>query len=122
WDAGTFVERSTPDRSAGIGRLLEGLAKGHITVVLTGRKIAGEFALIRIKDTDPKNWLMVKKRDEFAVYRDMTWGGPDDRSVATGRTMAEIAAQATGLGQVWLPGEGPTDPESLRRRLEEGLY
>ncbi|HEY5500592.1 MAG TPA: hypothetical protein VIK09_01255, partial [Candidatus Humimicrobiaceae bacterium] len=52
------------NRSTGIIR--DGLEKGHITFILKGNKLKAEFALIRLKKSDPKNWLLVKKRDEFA--------------------------------------------------------
>jgi len=113
WDSGTYVERSGGDRAMSESRLRQGLLAGHITFVLKGQKLAGEFALIRLqKDSPGKNWLLVKKRDGFASY-----GGPVtglDRSVVTGRSLAEIAAEAPMNGEVWLPGKGPLDPAQLK--------
>src|SRR5579862_8216955 len=78
WDLGTYEEK--PD------------SKGNeIKFILHGRKLGGEFVLVRTGGQ--KQWLLIKKKDEFA-------GRPvdDDHSVKTGRTMDEIAA---GKAAVW---------------------
>ena len=54
-----------------MGIIRDGLVKGYITFILKGDKLKGEFALIRLKKSDPKNWLLVKKRDEFADSKDI---------------------------------------------------
>ncbi len=116
WDAGTFHERSSSSSEESTRKLIAGLAKGHITIVLSGRKIGGEFAFIKIKDSpDPKAWLLVKKRDEFASY---TVNVIDQNtSVASGRTINEIAAGSEARNEVWIPGKGAQDPETLNRLL-----
>src|SRR5690606_19050467 len=43
-----------------------------------------------------------------------------DRSIATSRSMKEIAAEAEGEGAVWLPGKGIVDPEQLHQLYFEG--
>ncbi|MGP9805412.1 DNA ligase D [Paracoccus sp. NSM] len=73
-----------------------GLAKGHLRMRLHGRRLTGDWNLVRIKgrasDKGRENWLLIKQQDEAA-------GGPDPAarhrtSVATGRSMAQIAAGA----------------------------
>ena len=32
-----------------------------------GKKLKGEFALVRLKDESGKSWLLIKHRDEWAV-------------------------------------------------------
>ncbi|HEX2522988.1 MAG TPA: DNA polymerase ligase N-terminal domain-containing protein, partial [Terriglobia bacterium] len=49
WDNGTYCSRQTPDREQSERILLEGLEKGHITFILEGKKLRGEFALAKIK-------------------------------------------------------------------------
>ena len=84
WDEGTYVERSGKNDDH---NLLRAIADGHLTFILSGQKLAGEFALIRLKDQDPKSWLLVKKRDEFTSRKDVRLY---DRSVKTGRTIKQI--------------------------------
>jgi bifunctional non-homologous end joining protein LigD len=89
WDAGTYHSRQTTDREESEKLLEEGLRKGHITFILEGRKLKGEFALVKLKAGDENAWLLLKKRDEFASLKDVTL---EDRSVLTHRTLEEIAA------------------------------
>lgn len=106
WDRGTLqsradIDRKKSDRKASEKELLAGYDEGHITFVLQGEKLKGEFALVRIKKGDAKTWLLVKKRDSFASSKTLL----ADRSVTTGRTMPEIAAEAQGEGKVWSSGK-----------------
>jgi bifunctional non-homologous end joining protein LigD len=99
WDEGTYRARAVEypaknDEDA----LRRGLEKGHITFIMEGKKLKGEFALIRLAKSDGDNWLLVKKHDAMASRSEITHA---DRSVRTGRTMGEIAALAPGEGKIW---------------------
>jgi bifunctional non-homologous end joining protein LigD len=61
WDKGTYhaVEATDPAKSSEI--LRAGLEKGHLSFILEGTKLKGEFALIRLKKAAPKDWLLIKK-------------------------------------------------------------
>ena len=98
WDAGTYVERGSANRAQSEKAMLEGLKNGHLTFVMNGTKLKGEFALIKLKKSEDKAWLLVKKRDEYSTYKRHQF---DMTSVQTGRSMPEIAAQAEGAGDVW---------------------
>ena len=91
WDLGTYETwDETPAEQQ--------LARGEFKVTLHGRKLGGGFVLIHSgkPSTSPsqkKRWLLIKHRDEFA---DPAWDieKPElDRSVVSGRTLAEIAAR-----------------------------
>ncbi|MHB8279252.1 MAG: hypothetical protein ACYDIA_16600 [Candidatus Humimicrobiaceae bacterium] len=43
-----------------------------MTFILNGEKLRGEFALIRLKKASPKDWLLIKKNDEFAAEIDIS--------------------------------------------------
>ncbi|MFD2966568.1 DNA ligase D [Sphingobacterium bambusae] len=48
--------------------LLEDLKQGSIKIVLHGKKLKGEFALVRIKNPQEDNaWLLIKHKDRYAV-------------------------------------------------------
>src|SRR6478609_1364319 len=68
WDKGTYEHIEIKDRKKGEKQLLADLKKGSIKIVLKGKKLKGEFALVKIKDTSRgKNaWLLIKHKDEFA--------------------------------------------------------
>lgn len=100
WDEGTYTARSVtfPAKNAA-DALRRGYAKGHMTFLLEGQKLKGEFALVRLAKGDGRNWLLLKKHDRFASSADITHA---DRSARSGRTLGEIASQAHAEGKVWL--------------------
>jgi bifunctional non-homologous end joining protein LigD len=53
----------------------------EIKFILKGKKLQGEWALIKIR---PKQWLLIKKRDEFADKK------VNEKSVKTGLTLKQI--------------------------------
>jgi len=90
WDRGTW--EPVPGKDA------EDLAKGHLHFVLHGERMKGEWLLIRLRKKPGEkreNWLLRKIADPHAeegdalVERELT-------SVASGRSMAEIAADTKG--------------------------
>lgn len=88
----------------------EQLRKGELKFILVGDKLKGSWVLVKLKNdrTGGKrtNWLLIKHRDEGAHADDGDAILEKDRSVASERTMAQIAA-----GQ----GKGP-EPFITRRR------
>ncbi|MFY9719184.1 MAG: non-homologous end-joining DNA ligase [Candidatus Cybelea sp.] len=86
WDRGTYALAEGTDPAAEI-------AAGKITFVLHGKKLRGEFTLVKIKGRDGEHgdpWLLIKDRDEHA---DATYDPVDHpESVKSGKTLAEIAA------------------------------
>ena len=70
-----------------------GLDKGHLRLRLHGKRLTGEWNLVRMKsDSDRENWLLIKADDAAAGRRDPV--ARYRRSVASGRTMREIARDA----------------------------
>ncbi len=62
WDEGTYAP-AAPGKNAETV-LLEELKKGDLKIILHGKKLKGEFALVRMgKDED--NWLLIKKADTY---------------------------------------------------------
>lgn len=70
--------------------------KGDLKFTLHGERLHGSFVLVRMRrDRDGgkrTNWLLIKHRDEHAVDGDGEAVLEVDSSVASGRTMAAIAA------------------------------
>ncbi len=91
WDEGWYepIEDPKHPRPEGMDDekyLLEQLNHGSLKFKMHGKKVQGEFALVQIK-RDPKNWLLIKHKDEFASTKDIT---EEDESVKTGRTVDEV--------------------------------
>ncbi|MFC3228559.1 DNA ligase D [Marinibaculum pumilum] len=91
WDRGTWESKEDP---------AEGLKKGKLSFHLHGERLTGDWALVRMrgkKKEKRENWLLVKERDDAADAS----GGLLKRhtdSVASGRTMAQIAKGGAVLG------------------------
>ncbi len=100
WDEGVYNAVGAAGRAESEKVLRKGLAKGHLSFILHGDKLKGEFALVRTKsradeERRDNGWLLIKAGDAFASHQDVTlW----DRSVLTGRSLNEIAA---GGGPEW---------------------
>jgi len=47
--------------------LHKGLYSGNLKFILHGKKLKGEFALVRMKDSEQNAWLLIKHRDKYAV-------------------------------------------------------
>jgi bifunctional non-homologous end joining protein LigD len=92
WDKGTWEPIGDPD---------EGLAKGDLKFRLHGDRLKGDWVLVRMKgrkaDRGRQNWLLIKKRDEYAGEGDEPTENYDT-SAKSGRTMQEIE---TGEVPVW---------------------
>lgn len=73
----------------------EALKGGSLKFLLAGERLQGEWALVRMKQdrtgSKRNNWLLIKHRDEFA-REDGDALLRTDRSIASGRRMADITA------------------------------
>jgi bifunctional non-homologous end joining protein LigD len=96
WDEGTYHSVWTTDRSETEAKMEEGLRKGHITFVLYGRKLKGEFALVKLKKGEANAWLLIKASDKYADTEDVQ---AKDHSVVSRRSMAGIARGGANFHQ-----------------------
>jgi bifunctional non-homologous end joining protein LigD len=73
----------------------DGFKKGDLKFTLDGEKLHGSWVLVRMRSDrnggSRTNWLLIKHRDEYAKVGEANTILDDDRSVASGRAMAEIA-------------------------------
>lgn len=89
WDEGTY-EPIDPlqDKAANERALLKQLKEGSLKVVLHGKKLKGEFALVRTKGMGENAWLLIKHKDRYAQENDVTL---KDKSVKSGQTLEKVA-------------------------------
>ena len=100
WDVGTWQPLSPKPVE---GKYVPGtekeaaamLTQGDLKFRLEGKKLHGDFALVRMKGRRPgskgNEWLLIKKRDEHV--EEGYDAENDDSSALSGRTMREIASQ-----------------------------
>jgi bifunctional non-homologous end joining protein LigD len=103
WDVGTYAPENAGDRDPE-DAVRAGYEKGDLKIVFDGARLRGSFVLVRMKRPGKPQWLLIKHRDEHATQEEIVTDA--DRSVATGRTMDEIAADD---GDVWHSNRGTTD-------------
>lgn len=99
WDSGVYSPYGAVEGKEAEKILSDQLEKGHLTFIMLGQKLKGEFALVKIKNSDDENaWLLLKKGDEYQSKKDIL---KEDKSVLTGRSMDEIKNQAQKKKEVW---------------------
>ena len=84
------------------------LAKGELKFVLEGERLHGGWVLVRLKPRGGEkhnNWLLIKHKDDAATPGEGGKVVAEDRSVASGRTMADIAAGAGAAPTPFILGE-----------------
>ena len=85
WDRGTYALAEGDDPASEI-------AGGKIKFVMHGKKLRGEFTLVKIKAREGESgepWLLLKDRDEFADSKYDPADHPE--SVKSGKTLKDIA-------------------------------
>ncbi|MBI2591864.1 3'-phosphoesterase [Candidatus Saccharibacteria bacterium] len=76
WDRGWYLPEKTLQGKVSSGEptsisdrqkvLRQELKAGHLTFILHGQKLKGEFALVRAEHMSKNAWLLIKKGDEYA--------------------------------------------------------
>jgi bifunctional non-homologous end joining protein LigD len=93
WDRGYWA----PER--GFEDVDKALEKGELKFVMEGARLHGSWVIVRLRADEKSkrdNWLLIKHRDEAAVARDGGALAEEDRSIASQRSMAQIAAGEGG--------------------------
>ena len=110
WDRGYWEPEGnkTPEKA---------LASGDLKFSLEGRRLHGSWVLVRMKRDrmggKRTNWLLIKHRDAYAQEGDSGAVLEEDRSIASGRTMAAIAAgKGRGPKPFMLGGKRTADPDA----------
>lgn len=87
WDNGKFVPVDKNHEPISERQALANLKKGELKFLLEGKKLKGEFVLVRLKN-DEKNWLLIKHKDEFSV--NTVYNAEDHLQQAKTKTIASI--------------------------------
>jgi bifunctional non-homologous end joining protein LigD len=120
WDRGFWAPEGNKSAQ-------EAFAAGDLKFALEGDRLHGSWVLVRMKGDrfrgNRTNWLLIKHRDEYARPGDNDALLAEDRSVASGRAMAQIAA---GKGRAPTPfmlakGKGASADAVWNSNREEEL-
>jgi bifunctional non-homologous end joining protein LigD len=106
WDRGYWLPEGDPH---------QGMKDGNLKFVLEGGRLHGGWVLVRMKSDrfggKRKNWLLIKHNDKSAHEGDADRLLKEPRSIASGRTLEEIAAGT---------GRAPTPFMSRKRKVAAG--
>ncbi len=67
WDKGNYADIENSPKEIAEKNLRSGLKGGDLKFQLFGKKLKGEFALVKLKGRDDNSWLLIKHRDSYAV-------------------------------------------------------
>lgn len=65
----------------------KGISSGKLHFLLHGKKLKGEFALIKTHNSEENAWLLFKIKDKYVSREDITL---KDKSVISGRTLKQV--------------------------------
>jgi bifunctional non-homologous end joining protein LigD len=112
WDRGRWIPDGDPHK---------GYAKGHLDFDLDGEKLHGRWHLVRMRPRPGErgeNWLLIKGKDDAARSgRAENILDEEPLSVASGRTMDEIAA-GKGKKRVWHSNRASGAPDAARPQTQ----
>ena len=94
WDHGTYTPdepTTNPEKT-----LLADLKKGHLSFILKGKKLKGEFSLIKLKGKQENAWLLIKKQDPHATETDVL---NKNKSVISERTLEELGQKSKKISE-----------------------
>jgi bifunctional non-homologous end joining protein LigD len=88
WDSGTYEpaeKKTTREEQERV--LLRDYHKGTLHIILKGKKLKGEFALVKTQGREDNAWLLIKKKDRYSKSIDIT---QKDKSVISHKTIEQI--------------------------------
>ncbi len=98
WDEGTYesteIERSEKNKQE--KNLLQQLYSGKIKFRLYGKKLKGEFALIKSSGSEENSWILRKLEDKYISTEDIT---KKDKSVQSNLTLEQVAKTSNHIYQ-----------------------
>lgn len=95
WDEGTYTPIEEIDEVKEQEKhLLKELHKGSVKIVLHGKKLKGEFALVKTHGMSENSWLLIKHKDKYASTADIT---EKDKSVISRKTIEQVEKTSTNI-------------------------
>jgi bifunctional non-homologous end joining protein LigD len=96
------------------------LRQGELKFVMEGERLHGSWVMVRLKDDGKRhNWLLIKHRDAAAVMQDGGALAAKDRSIASDRTMAQIASGEGRAAEPFMLASR-MDPDAVWRSRPNG--
>ena len=96
WDEGYYelADAGGMDKKTQDSELQKGIPAGKLHVVLHGKKLKGEYALVKTHGRDENAWLLFKVKDKYVSKEDITL---KDKSVISNKTLEQIEKTTTNF-------------------------
>ncbi|HEU0136321.1 MAG TPA: DNA ligase D [Flavobacterium sp.] len=96
WDEGTYVpfDFKASSKKELENHLLHNLHSGKLKFTLKGKKLKGDFALIKAHGRGENAWLLMKLSDKYASPEDIT---KKNKSVISKKTLEQVTATSTNI-------------------------
>jgi bifunctional non-homologous end joining protein LigD len=89
WDQGTYEPAEKFETVEEQERhLVKSFYSGKLSIILKGKKLKGEFALVKAAQRGDNSWLLMKKNDSYASPDDVT---KKSKSVVSGKDLLQVA-------------------------------
>lgn len=105
WDEGTYesAESASKDKREQEKNLLHQLYSGKIKFIMHGKKLKGEFALVKASNRGENSWLLMKLKDEFSTKKEIT---KEEKSVQSNKTLQQVEQTSD---KVWQSNRSSSD-------------
>jgi bifunctional non-homologous end joining protein LigD len=113
WDTGSYEPLALNDgtKKAQNTILLKELKAGSLKFKISGKKLKGEFALVRTKGRGENSWLLIKHRDKYASESAVI---EKDKSVLSRKTLEQVAANPTSLQWISNRAQKPRAADAVK--------
>lgn len=110
WDEGTYSDLENSDIKTAQKLLKAGLHAGNLKVRMFGKKLKGEFALVKLKGKEDNTWLLIKHNDEFAVAEDYNSEEQTPKNSPINKWLAENQPEKLSVSSKTSSGKKISDP------------
>src|SRR5688572_23799721 len=96
WDEGFYepIDADGMDKKKQDLALRKGIRAGKIHFILFGKKLKGEFALVKTRGREENAWLLFKVKDKFVSKKDVTL---KSKSVLSNQTLEQVKKFSTNF-------------------------
>ncbi len=103
WDEGFYelADANGKDKPTQEKELLKGIYSGKLHFVLHGKKLKGEYSLVKTQGNGENAWLLFKVKDKYVSKEDITL---KDKSVISKKTLAQLEKVKSKRDKIVPPG------------------
>ena len=120
WDEGSYTSLAEK-RADDVKTLHAGLKSGNLKFKLNGKKLKGEFALVKLHSAEDNSWLLIKHNDQFATHK--TYNSEDLVPDEIKKMLNNKSGKATSLPRTKkLVTENNAEPDKETNETSDKAY